>query len=558
MEKREFKSQFPLPIDTMDRTKPEDYIPDCDDKYGYGQRMWNIFSNLKVTQGVKAGQRFGDPGVAPPWQKKLIISLFGTCDENGIRDYDETLLYCGKKQGKSSFSGPLAVAFVLAYPIQRGNIIILAATLKQSQIIYDSMAATIRADKSLSKLFHVRDYKKDVEHIKTGTKIQAVALEAGNIVGQIVDAFFCDEAHVIGLLGKAKQLIEQLTSGQATIPNPFTLYTTTAPLKKSSGVFSSLYARASRIIQGESPHDRLLPIMFELPEDMDTDDHTQWWRCCPSINYTVPKQWLVEKYNTAKLDPDPTTLQNFYTQHLNKILVDGLGIDKFLPVLIWRNAINKNITLQGILNNSVTLYAGVDLGFRDDPSAILVGGVDKNGIMSVWCEQYLHYDGYEKRKNKVEYDKFIASGELLISHEESFDVECVTNIVVELQNTGKLAGVGVDPVGLESWAQDMEERYPKINIMAIPQGYKMTPSIMQTERFIYGGKLKHQGLPMLEWNIENTSLKKHGEAVALIKPEDIQRSGLKIDGCICLVECVAMASDPEIKPRKVDIAGMIA
>ena len=61
---------------------------------------------------------------------------------------------------------------------------------------------------------------------------------------------------------------------------------------------------------------------------------------------------------------------------------------------------------------------------------------------------------------------------------------------------------------------------------------------------------------MLNWNFENASLKTHGEDYALVKPDGVARSPLKIDGVICFVECIAMIDDPEIG-SKIDIAGMI-
>jgi len=546
----QFISKFPLPVAELERTDPTQYIPDCEDIHGYGAKFWDIFSMLKITQGDKDGKRFGDEGIAPPWQKKFITSFFGHCNEEGVRDHDEALLYCSKKMGKSSYSGPLAVAFVLSRTIKRGNVIILASTLKQSEIVFDSMAATIRADKTLEKLFHIRDYKKDVIQRSTGTRIQAVAMEAGNLVGQIVDGLIVDELHTIGLMQKAKQLIEQAVSGQSVKSDPFTLYLTTAPLKKSSGVFSSMYARAKRILAGESPHDRLFPIMFELPEGFDPDDDSQWWRCCPSLDYTVPKKWLIEKYNTAKLDVDPSTLQNFFTQHLNIILTDVIGIDRFMKLSVWGKCIDKTITLAKIKREAVEIYAGVDLGGRDDPSAFMVAGLMENDVILIVCYQYLHNDGYEDRRNTVEYDKFIDSGELIVSKEESFDMHMMKVLAIDLYNTGKLAGIAVDPMGLKEWVQDLEDTYPDIGIYGIKQGYLMTPAILSTERMIYSGRIKHQGLPMLSWNMGNASLKQHGEAVALIKPDSIVKSPHKIDGVICLVGICSLVNDPEITVEK--------
>ena len=552
---REFISAFPLPVPELERTDPLQYIPDCDDEFGYGERMWRIFSMLKITQGVKAGKRFGDKDVAIPWQEKFIRSLFGLCDKDGVRDYTEAFLYCSKKQGKSSYAGPLAVAYCLAYPVTRGHIVIVSGSIKQASIIFDATAESIRADKSLSTKFLIRDYKKDIINVATGTKIQILALAPESCVGVIPTAVLVDETHVVASKTGAKQLLEQLVSGMATTDNPFLLHTTTSPLNVSKGVFSSLYARAKRVLAGEAPHDRFFPTLYEMPpEHWDDDDYIfnedNWWRCSPSLGFTVSRKWLSEACQTAKLDADPTSLLNFKAQHLNIIVGDTLNTEKFLPVEVWDRFVEPKISLDYIVDNSTEIYMGVDLGSRDDPSALVIAGIMKDEKIYIWSQQYLHHDGYMKRREVVDYDRFIESGELIVSHEESFDIELMSDKVTQMFNTGKLAGIAIDPMGLKKFVTDLEDLHPGIVFIGIPQGYKMTPAILATERKIYSGELWHQGLPMLSWNIANTSLRQHGEAVALVKPDGIQTSPNKIDGVICIVGVVALTEDPEITVNK--------
>jgi phage terminase large subunit-like protein len=549
---------FPLPIPHEDRKSPLDFIPDCDDLYGYGKHIWEIFARLKITQGSKAGRCFGDDGVAVPWQKKFITSLFGHCDEFGIRDYDEALLYIAKKQGKSSMAGPLAVAMALAFPEDRGFGIVLASTQKQATIVYDSMCATIEADPYLLTLFKIRRYKNDIVHLATDTILAALPLEQGALVGVIPSFCIVDELHVCGLLQKAKQLIEQAVSGQAVRENPMTIYLTTAPLNKSSGVFASMYDRALRVLRGESPEDKLFPVLFEMPEDHDPEDNKAWWMANPSLGYTFSAKWLQQSFNTAKNDPDPTSLMNFYSQHLNIQVGEKFGITNWIPEDVWKKFADVAVSFESILKLSEIIYVSADLGFRDDPSALVVMGertINDKKIYSIWSQQYLHEEGYNLRREHVPYDDFIASGELKVSARENYDVHCMTDMIFEVHRTGKLAAVGVDPMGLVDFATLLEAR--RINVIGIKQGYQMNPSLIATERFLYSGQLRHDGKPMLTWNVGNGLLAERGQAMALVKPRDVHTGKEKIDGLVCVVMCVALACDPEIKPKTIDINAMI-
>ena len=455
-------------------------------------------------------------------------------------------------------AGPLAVAIALAFPEKRGFGIVLASTQKQATIVYDAMCATIEADPYLMTLFKVRRYKNDIVHVPTLSTLAALPLEQGALVGVIPSFCIVDELHVCGLLQKSKQLIEQAVSGQAVRENPLTIYLTTAPLNKSSGVFSSMYDRALRVLRGDAPEDKLFPVLFEMPEDSEPEDDSMWWMANPSLGYTFSAKWLHQSFNTAKNDPDPTSLLNFYSQHLNIQVGERFGMTNWIPVNDWLEFGDKSVSFESILQLSDIIYVSVDLGYRDDPSAVVVMGertVNGTVIYSMWSQQYLHDTAYEKRKEHVPYDDFIASGELKVSPLESYDKACANDIINEVNQTGKLAAVGVDPMGLAAFASDLEAK--KIVVIGIKQGYQMNPSIMATERLLYGGQLLHGGTPMLAWNVGNGLLIERGNAMALVKPRDVHTGKEKIDGLICVVMCVALCQDPEIKPKRIDINALI-
>lgn len=462
----------------------------------------------------------------------------------------------------SSMAGPLAIAATLAFPTERGHVVILASTQKQAGIVYDAMCGTIEADPFLMQQFKIRRYKNDIIHNVTMTKLSALPLEASALVGVIPSLAFVDELHVIGNLPKAKQLIEQVVSGGAVSINFLCVYLTTAPLDKSVGVFKSMYQRAKRIHRGEIGTDRLFPILFELyDDDAEKDDPSKWWQSNPSLGYTFTEEWLIESYNTAINDEDPTSIFNFYSQHLNIQAGDKFGISQWIPLEMWDRYSNPNLNLKKIIRDSEVLYVSVDLGYRDDPSSIVVLGEKTINFetnekeYSIFCQQYVHEDGYNKRKNQVHYDEFIASGELIVSNINDFDKVEIIKMVMEVNKTKKLAAVGMDAYKSRSLATTLIQM--KIEVVAVPQGWKLNPALIETERTLYNGLLINDGRPMLRWNVGNGQLIERGQAMALIKPNDIHHSKNKIDGLVCVVMCMNMASDPEIKPKIIDIGGMI-
>lgn len=461
----------------------------------------------------------------------------------------------------STFTGMLVVAHALAFPEDRGLCIVLASTKEQAGIVYDSMASTVEADPFLMSLFLVRRYKSDILHKATNTVLKAVACELSSTVGQIPSLYVVDEVHLIGLVQKGAALIRQLSSGAAVRPNPMGIYLTTAPVGKSAGIFNSTYNRAKRILSGKAPNDRMMPTVFELPdiEGFNVEDPKYWWMSNPSLGVTFTQNWLEREFEIAKGDPDPSALMNFYSQHLNIHAEDKFGVNFWIPGEVWDSFGDISVSLANIIALSDVLYASVDLGYRDDPSAIVVMGersLGENGkLYTVWCQQYLSRAGYEKRKSQVAYDDYIASGELIVSEQENADQVGMTKLIFELADSSRLAAVGVDPMGLVEFAAALEAR--KIPVIGIKQGYQLNPSLISFERKLYSGEMLHDGRPMLRWNVANGQLTERGQAMALTKPQELQHSAQKIDGLVCMVMCVALADDPEIKPRPVDVLAMI-
>ena len=535
---------FPLPVPHEERTDPCQFIPDCEDRHGAGERMWRIMSMLRITQGKLAGKTLGE--VAPPWQEKWIRALYGTTEDDGSRTYDEAFLLIAKKQGKSTISGMLAIAHTIAFPENRGVGIILADSKEQAGLVYDSMASTVEADPFLADQFHVRRYRADIIHRETQTHLKAVAAEFAAVVGQIPSFYIVDELHLLGLKPKGGQLVKQLSSGIAVRENPLGIYITTAPVGHASGIYTSTYNRAHRILEGNAEGERMLPVCFEMPPDADVDDSSLWWMANPSMNYTITEEWLIREHRIAKQDPDPGTLANFLSQHLNIHAQERMGIDRWLPTDVWDAfAFPDIVTLDYIKRECSPIFASVDAGYRGDPSCLLVMGKHSDGTWKLWDHQWLHADAYKGGREKAPYDEFVEAGELTVGETENQDVVEIYAEILALHRTGQLVAVGVDPAKLKSLTLKMEDQ--GILVYSVPQGWKLNPHIIEAERMIYSGEIEHHGGPMLRWNFQNALLAERGQAKALTKPSDLQGgSGTnKIDGAVCVVMCVAVATDPE-------------
>ena len=535
---------FPLPLAPEARTSPVDYIPGTDDPHGRGRAMWEVMSRLKITQGPLAGKTLAK--VAPAWQKAFIMALYGTTLPDGRRQFDEALLLISKKNGKSSFAAMLAIAHVLTQQEDRGVGILLADTKEQAHLVFDAMAATIRADPYLVGQFRVQDYRSAITHAPTGTTIRAIASELASTTGTAPSFYIVDELHLLGTRTRGADLVRQLSSGAAVRDEPLGIYITTAPIGPASGIYSSMISRARSILAGDRPEDRMLPALFELAPGMNPEDPTHWWRANPSLDRTFSMEWLRREYGIATADGDPTTLRHFLSQHLNVHAQEMLGVDRWIPLNDWDRYADKALTLDALLKRSSAVWLGIDAGGRDDHTALGVLGRTDDGALLFWGHQWLSRDGYDKRHTQAPLDQFIADRDLTVVDTPGGDLDALERTIDRIRNQRTVAGVGVDPYALKAVVQRLEAK--GLTVLGVPQGWRMTPFVHETDRALYEGRLTHHGGSLMRWNIENARVEERGEAIAITKPSGASVGSKKIDGVMTLI--MAMAALAESPPPK--------
>lgn len=195
------------------------------------------------------------------------------------------------------------------------------------------------------------------------------------------------------------------------------------------------------------------------------------------------------------------------------------------------------------------LWCGIDAGGRDDLTSIVVLArqgdyEDGKERYQVWAHQWLHRDGYNKRKEHVAYDEFSEAGELTIYDKPGQGKAELLEMVKRLEANGTLGAVGLDPYDLLQEVRYLREE--GITVHEIEQGWRMTPYIYIVDHALHAGKVTHPGGPLLRYNVENGQLQERGRAVALTKPEDIGSSKYKIDGLACLVmSFAALQKEPD-------------
>jgi len=255
---------------------------------------------------------------------------------------------------------------------------------------------------------------------------------------------------------------------------------------------------------------------------------------------------LVRELRAAE-DQGKDQLVLFASQHLNVEIGLALHMDRWPGADYWEDQADKNLTLEAIIARSDVLTIGVDGGGLDDLLGVAVVGRDRETHKWLaWCHAYMHPMVLEKRKSEApKLLDFVEDGDLTISKIMETAFEGVAQIVVEVNESGALAAVGLDPYGVAGIVHAMARRgiSGDERVVGVSQGYKLTGTIKMAEVKLADGEMIHCGSPLMSWCVGNAKVEPKGNAIVVTK----QASGTgKIDPLMALFNAVAlMSQNPE-------------
>ena len=145
---------------------------------------------------------------------------------------------------------------------------------------------------------------------------------------------------------------------------------------------------------------------------------------------------------------------------------------------------------------------------------------------------------YEKRKNTIPYDDFIAEGGLTVVDRVTDDVPKMADVAALAYASGKLSLVGIDSYCSPSVVKGLVEAgIPEDIVQSVKQGGHLQPAIFFVEEVLATGRLQHNGPAVMRWNIFNAVLTRRGAAVSISKSSVVGSD--KIDGVAALLNAAA-------------------
>lgn len=518
------------------------------------RRAVAIYDRLRIPD-VPGTPSFAEAG--GDWFREIVAALFGSLDPvTRQRLIRELFLLVPKKNAKTTGGAALMLTALLMNDRPRAEFLLVAPTQQITDISFGQVAGMIDLDEELTRRIHVQSHLKKITYRATGGTLQVKSFDPKVMTGVKPAGVLVDELHVIAESADADRVIGQIRGGLVSQTEGFLAFITTQSERPPRGVFKAELAKARALRDGRA-QGKMLPVLYEFPADIGRasvmqgelapwEDPSVWHMVTPNRNRSVTVDRLVEDYNTAKL-AGPEELLRWASQHLNIEIGLGLLSDRWAGADFWSARRDKSLSLDALIERSEVIVVGVDGGGLDDLLAIAVIGREKETRRWLhWGKAWAGRVVLERRKSEASTLRDMeADGDLVIIEELGQDIDEVVAVCRRIDETGLLAMVGLDPMGVGALVDALAEAgiEGERRVVGVSQGYQLTKAIWTVERKLADRSFVHCGQPLLAWAVGNAKVEPRGNAVIVTK----QVAGrAKIDPLMALFTAAAlMGTNPE-------------
>jgi len=498
---------------------------------------------------------------AGEWQREIVRAIFGSLVD-GVRKVPEVFCMVPKKNSKTTGGAAITLTGLLMNKRPRAEFIYVGPTQEVADLAFQQSVGMIEADEYLTKRFHVAHHTKTITDRRTKARLKVKTFDMKVVTGSKPSFILLDELHLMATINGAGRIIGQIRGGMLPNPEAVLVVITTQSDQPPAGAFKAELQYARGVRDGRIKSGRVLPLLYEFPEAMQTDpdmpwrDPRNWPMVLPNLGRSITIERLVADYQTSQ-EKGEEEERRWASQHLNVEIGLALHADRWPGVDYWPESGNPSLTLESLLEACDVATIGIDGGGLDDLLGLAVIGREKvTRRWLLWAKAWAHPIVLKRRKEIAETLKdFARDGDLVFCETPTQDIEQVAEICVKVRESGLLPdrmGIGLDKLGLPGLVDQLIESGFDVDanegtITGISQGGYLNPAILGLERKLSDGTMVHAGQPLMAWCVSNAKVELKGSSRAITK----QAAGkAKIDPFIAALNAgMLMARNPEAVGR---------
>lgn len=469
------------------------------------------------------GERAGEPFQLELWQQAIVANLFAWVDGDGLRRYREAFVFVPRKNGKTPLVAGIAMCILFTDLEPGAQLYSAAADKEQAAILFRHASQMVAREPELLRLSRIYRSYKSIEYVGQGY-FKALSADAHTKHGSNVSFAAIDELHA----HPNADLMDVLATGTASRRQPLIVVITTADWDRPSAC-NEKYDYASKVRDGIIVDPAFFPCIYEAKPDADWTDPAVWAAANPNLDVSVKRDYLVRECQRAQ--ESPVYENTFKRLHLNIKTEQAV---RWISMAAWDagNSMYHADDLHG-----QACYAGLDLSTKTDLSALVLYFPEEAKVLAFFWAPADKARNRERR-DRVPYLTWAKEGFIELTPGNVIDYAFIRRRLNELKADYNIQEIAYDPWSATQLALQLQDE-DGFTMVEFRQGYaSMSEPVKTLEAMIVGGKIRHDGNPVLRWMASNCAATI--DAAENMKL-DKKKSSDRIDGIVALTMAVGRA-----------------
>lgn len=512
------------------------------------------------------GPLAGQPVKLSRYQKRILRRAVGwKYKETGYRVVRELLIFIPRKNGKSAFTSFVANYFLFGDTEPAPTIVCSAGSDEQARQVFKGCRNNVEADPLLSQLAKDHIFKDSICYPRKLGELKVVSSKADTKHGGNLSLVIIDELHV----QPNSDLVDVLHTSTSARPQPLTIYLTTAGTETTS-VCYEIYAYGKAVLKREIIDHAFFPVIYEAEETDNINDPAIWAKVNPNLGVSKFPDYIDRELKKTQSRPHylPTVKRLEFNQWTGKYA-------SWMPSHIWERS-RTEYSADDFKGEMA--FVGMDLSSNRDLTSVVVvvpketgefeerlngkGRLEKHKIIEYYLFPYFWLPSQSLDPEFTERDQRLLNrlkryselGYITLMESPSIDVDEIVTFVANSLGTH----FKIEEIIGDKWnALQAMNQLSKLRFTTVEwgQGFgKMSSPTKFLESHILNGRIKHNGNPVLTWNLENTVVEE--DAYGNKRPNK-KKSTEKIDGIVATITAFGRIEQWEQKASVYKSRGLV-
>lgn len=483
------------------------------------------------------GKFGGKPVRLELWEKAHLAAIFGFIDINGNRQYRESVLIIGKKNGKSLLASIVGLYLQIADNEPGAEVYAVATKKDQSKIIWLESKRMVNKSPTLRK--KIKPLVAELNSDFNDGVFKPLASDSDTLDGLNIHGVLMDEIHQ---WKNGKALYDIMADGTSAREQPLIYITSTAGTIRED-IYDQKYEEAERVLNGyfdENGYkdEHFIAFIYEIDNRNEWTNPDCWKKANPGLGTIKNLEQLTAKVKKAQANP--MLVKNLLCKEFN---IRETSSETWLTFEQINNTEKFNV------KDLKPRYGigGCDLSKTTDLTAAkVIFMVPDNPKIYVLSMYWLPEDLLENRVNedKIPYDLWRERGLLRTCEGNTINPKDVTAWFKEIQEKYDvyLSYVGYDGWSAKYWVDEMEDHFGKGVMIPVIQGKKTLSSPMhQLGADLEAKKIIYNDNPIDKWCLCNTSV--DIDKNQNIQPCKTKNQRRRIDGTAALLDAYVVLQE---------------